>query len=460
MQILENILIFKKRVGNHVFWTLFFAVIFSSFAVLFTDYWLDKIADSNMKTIATTEDLLAIHKIKAYLPIAESAQRGYLLTQKKEYLKPFEANIVLLHQALNQLAVSKELQNNPEKTFVLDLLTSIDRKIAEMRLTIALADKRKIDEAMEVINLNQGLILMARIYLLEDKFLKFQYANLEKYRVLRSEKVNWARGLIISTILVLLIVIVTTFKTVLSEIVEKEKIREELAIGTQLNAQKLIDTTKQLQTLALDAQGDIERERNKLARELHDELGSILTATKMDVSWVIKKLRDIAPDIAEKLQRTNTYLDRGINFKRQIVEELHPSVVTTFGIWPAIKSLITDSAERNQWQLTLNMPEDIVRLNENIAMISYRVIQETLNNASKYSKASKIFVHIIKDEDWLKLEIEDNGEGFDMSTLTGKTHGIAGMQHRVQAIGGSFEIISTINQGTITRVLLPANINK
>lgn len=458
MELFKNILNLRNRVGTHVFWTIFFAIVFSALAVLFTDYWLEKIADSNSKTISTTEDLIAIHKIKAYLPIAESAQRGYLLTQKEEYLKPFESNIILLHQALNQLTTSKDLQNDPEKKYVLDLLAAVDGRIAEMRLTIALADKRKIDEALEVVNLNQGLLLMEKIYVLEDNFLKYQYDNLKKYRQVRSEKVDWARALIISTILVLLVVIVTTFKTVLREIIEKDKIREELAIGTQLNAQKLIDTTKQLQTLALDAQGDIERERNKLARELHDELGSILTATKMDVSWVIKKLKDIAPDIAEKLTKTNTYLDRGINFKRQIVEELHPSVVTTLGIWPAIKSLITNSAERNQWQLTLNMPEDTVRLNENIAMIAYRVVQETLNNASKYAKASKVFVHIMKDDDWLKLEVEDNGKGFDMSTLTGTTHGIAGMQHRVHAIGGNFEIISNLNQGTITRVLLPIKI--
>ncbi len=458
MKLFKNILSLRNRVGAAVFWTILLALIFSTLAILFTDYWLARIAESNKKTIATTEDLLAIYRLKAYLPIAESAQRGYLLTQKKEYLKPFEANIVLLHQALDQLSMSKELQNNPEKEYVLDLSTAISGKIAEMQLTIALADKRKIDEALEVINLDRGLILMENIYILEDKFLKYQYDNLKKYREIRSEKVDWARALIISTILVLLIVIVTSFRTVLREIIEKDKIREELAIDTQINAQKLTDTTKVLQTLALGAQGDIEKERNKLARELHDELGAILTAAKMDVTWVIKKMKDIAPDIAEKLRKTNTYLDRGINFKRQIVEQLHPSIVTHFGIWPALKSLITDAAERSQWQLTLDIPEEAVILDENIAMIAYRVIQETLNNANKYANASKIFVHIMKEDKWLKIEVEDNGKGFDLSILTGTTHGISGMQHRVQAIGGNFEIISSLGNGTFTRVLLPTNI--
>ena len=87
MKLFKNILSLRNRVGAAVFWTILLALIFSTLAILFTDYWLARIAESNKKTIATTEDLLAIYRLKAYLPIAESAQRGYLLTQKKEYLK-------------------------------------------------------------------------------------------------------------------------------------------------------------------------------------------------------------------------------------------------------------------------------------------------------------------------------------------------------------------------------------
>jgi signal transduction histidine kinase len=210
-----------------------------------------------------------------------------------------------------------------------------------------------------------------------------------------------------------------------------------------------------LNSLSLNYQTFVESERQKLSRELHDELGSILTATKMDLSWVIKKVKDSAPDIAEKLKKTNTYLDQGINFKRQIVESLHPSLMNTLGLWPALKSIIEDAAGRSQWELTLNLPEDTSTVDETISLIAYRVVQESLNNASKYAQATKVSVDINTDGNYLKLEIEDNGKGFDVSSLHGDTHGLAGMRHRVLAIGGKFEITSAINQGTTTWVMIP-----
>jgi signal transduction histidine kinase len=78
-----------------------------------------------------------------------------------------------------------------------------------------------------------------------------------------------------------------------------------------------------------------------------------------------------------------------------------------------------------------------------------------LNNASKYAKATQVSVDIMTDGKYLKLEIEDNGKGFDVSSLDGNTHGLAGMRHRVLAIGGKFEITSAIDQGTSTWALIP-----
>jgi len=130
--------------------------------------------------------------------------------------------------------------------------------------------------------------------------------------------------------------------------------------------------------LALDYQADVERERYKLARELHDELGSILTASKMDISWVIKSVGKTHPEIAEKLKKTNSYLDQGINFKRQVVQELHPAMISSFGFWPALRALIDDAVERNQWKLTLTLPDENTVINETISLVAYRIVQETL----------------------------------------------------------------------------------
>ncbi|HSF70944.1 MAG TPA: ATP-binding protein, partial [Methylotenera sp.] len=168
-----------------------------------------------------------------------------------------------------------------------------------------------------------------------------------------------------------------------------------------------------------------------------------------------KKVLATAPDIAEKLKKTSSYVDQGIQFQRNIVQELHPAMLSTFGFWPALNSLISDAAERNNWQLTLNLPDENTKLNETISLVAYRVVQETLNNANKYAKATAVSVDVIMDEQYIKLEIQDNGVGMDTQLEKEKTHGLAGMRHRVLAIGGHFEIVSQPGNGVLTRALIP-----
>jgi signal transduction histidine kinase len=191
---------------------------------------------------------------------------------------------------------------------------------------------------------------------------------------------------------------------------------------------------------------------------LHDELGSILTASKMDISWVIKSIGKTHPEVADKLKKTNTYLDQGINFKRQVVQELHPSMISSFGFWPALRSLIDDAVERNKWELTMTLPDENTKINETISLVAYRIVQETLNNCNKYAKATALSIHMISDEKHLKIEIQDNGVGLDLDSLDSKTHGLSGMRHRVLAIGGHFEVASSVGNGLFTRAILPLDV--
>jgi signal transduction histidine kinase len=179
----------------------------------------------------------------------------------------------------------------------------------------------------------------------------------------------------------------------------------------------------------------------------------------MDISWVIKTLKDSRPEIEEKLKKTSGYLDRGINFKRQIVQELHPPMIASFGFWPALKTMIEDAANRNEWQLNLIFPEDNQAINQTISLVAYRVIQETLNNCSKYAKATAVSIDILCDETTLKIEIQDNGIGMDTSLIAqSATYGIKGMKQRVIAIGGNYDISSELNHGVHTRLILPLRV--
>jgi signal transduction histidine kinase len=455
MELLKNLYFFKKRVGFNVFGTLLLAGVFSLFAIFFTNFLMNQISDVNKRTVAITDDSLIILQIKSAMSQAESAQRGYLLTHRKDYLEPFESNIDLVHQHSKQLSLSTSLQSPTEKALLVELIAAVNSKITEMKLATSLQAEHQPKAALNLVNLDQGLVAMQNINEIENKLFEMEKSKLLSNRILRNEKIGWAKSLIIASILILLLVIGTSFKVVLAKIIEKDLISQQLSMENQANEKKIVSTKRQLQTLALDAQGAIERERIELARELHDELGSILTATKMDLSWVIKKTKDAEPDIQEKIARTIKYLDRGIQFKRQIVEAMHPSMIATFGIWPAIKNLAEESAERNEWQLKLTMPDEPPQLNDTLGLIAYRIIQETLNNASKYAKATQVTVEILTTEDQIKIEILDNGVGVDLTTIKPSTHGLSGMTHRVQAIGGSIQFESSAGNGMFTRAMLP-----
>jgi signal transduction histidine kinase len=104
------------------------------------------------------------------------------------------------------------------------------------------------------------------------------------------------------------------------------------------------------------------------------------------------------------------------------------------------------------------LPDVSTEINETISLVAYRIVQETLNNCNKYAKATELSIHMISDEKHLKIEIQDNGVGLDLAHLDNKTHGLSGMRHRVLAIGGHFEIDSSLGKGLFTRAILPLDV--
>ncbi|SAK95162.1 sensor histidine kinase [Caballeronia ptereochthonis] len=214
--------------------------------------------------------------------------------------------------------------------------------------------------------------------------------------------------------------------------------------------------TRQLEALAWHLQSVSENEKTELARELHDELGSILTASKMDVAWVRGKLRDAEPAMAEKLSRALGNLDQGIALKRRIIEDMRPTVLASFGLVTALRSLADEAAQRNGWSVEFDLPGEDMKLGEAIEIALFRVAQESLTNAAKYARASRIRVALALDEESVSLVIGDDGIGIRPQDLKRtQTHGLVGMRQRVSARGGRFEIERAAPHGTIISVSMP-----
>ena len=467
MQLITKIWSWGERIvamlGGRTIAMLAAALLVAFGSVIFSDSWITSIS-RQVETIRAVRDNIAVlHQLKANLYEAESAQRGYMLTKRKEYVAPF--NDALKH-ARDNIALSETLVKKTstaenqmvELQWLKQISASVEAKSAEMLLTIKLIEQNKIDAANQVVDLDVGRQQMQAFIIATDKLITQQTKDAYEMIGKRKATVNLARASVIGGALILIFLVVMVIKQLLNELAAKSLLQQQV---TKENADyeiKLKQQTRLLRSMALDYQADVERERHKLSRELHDELGSIFTATKMDLAWCIKKLAETAPMVAEKLTKTIGYVNQGIQYQRHIVQELHPSMITAMGFWPALDLLIKDAAARNKWKLTLNLPHPTTPLNPTISLVAYRIVQESLNNANKYAKASVVSVDVMLDDTHLKLEIQDNGVGVDMNALDGSTHGLSGMRNRVRAIGGNFEIISALGKGMLTRVLIPLDI--
>lgn len=439
-------------------------------SIVSTDNWILSMGGQDVLVAKIRTNIITLNQLRSNIYKAESAQRGYLYTNRVEYVAPFNRalsdardNIKTVESLIVATSAGKE--EKEELEWLKAITASLEAKAAEMKITLDLVSNGNTAEAREVIDLDAGLSETKRLMDFINNVVANQHKILNAREKERLHTMLLTRVSLICGAVLIIVLMTLVIKQLLAEIATKSHLQQQVIRENEVYEKKLAQQTKLLRSLALDYQGDVERERQKLARELHDELGSILTATKMDVSWVMKKLKEVSPaevgaDLIEKLKKTNRYIDQGINFKRQVVQELHPAMITTFGFWPALRSLIEDAVERNGWQLTLNLPDESTKLNETISLVAYRVIQESLTNANKYAQATAVFVHMMVDEKFLKVEIEDNGVGFDTKSIKTNSHGLSGMRHRVLAIGGYFELLSEPGKGLLTRVLIPLDLEE
>jgi signal transduction histidine kinase len=455
----------SSRFGGKNIFILAIALLVAVLTIVITDYLIMRIQDQNARIAIVRDNINELNQLKENLFRAETAQRGYLITLEQGFILSFDyalekarENVVAIQKGVTRAISGVELVNTEES--VDEISASLEAKATEMKLTLTLAQSDKLEEAKTVVKMGEGTEEADKLVALSETLIASEQKLLATLENNRAKSIFFTRVEIVFGSLLLISLVVFVISQQLKELSLKSKLQVKLAEENQRYEHEFKSQRKLLHQLALDHQSDAERERQKLARELHDELGSILTAAKMDITWTIKKVADTYPDIVDKLKKTNKYIDQGIGFKRQMVQDLHPSMIASFGFWPAIENFVEEVAERNHWELNFEIPEGNPELNETISLIAYRILQESLNNASKYAEASSVSVNMIMDEKYLKIEVTDNGIGTDLEALDSSTHGLSGMKHRVMAIGGRFEITSQPGKGMFTHALLPLDIHK
>jgi PAS domain S-box-containing protein len=199
-----------------------------------------------------------------------------------------------------------------------------------------------------------------------------------------------------------------------------------------------------------------EEERKRIGREIHDELGQQLTAIKMDVAWMDKKIPPEARDLKVKLKNIITLLDESNRSVRRILSELSPGIIDNNGLLEALENLNRQFTATTGIPVLFTTKEKKIILSQDIANCIYRVYQESLTNIMRYAKAKQVIASIDFVEDNIRVAIADDGTGFNATSVrNNKSFGILGMKERVLSFGGSFHLQTKKGMGTGINIEIP-----
>ena len=210
--------------------------------------------------------------------------------------------------------------------------------------------------------------------------------------------------------------------------------------------------TEELSTLSTHLLRMMENERSQLAKELHDELGGLITAAKMDMAWLqahIGNSLDAASE--EKFRSVVQMLNQAMTMKRRVVESLRPSLLDHFGLPVALRSHFDENCGRAGIEYMASLPEEILDLEPAAQLTLFRVAQEALTNLLARGSAKHVELVIEPDGDCYQMTVGDDGEAMEPA----QQRALVGMRHRVAGAGGRLEIEVAAGQGNRITAYVP-----
>jgi signal transduction histidine kinase len=234
---------------------------------------------------------------------------------------------------------------------------------------------------------------------------------------------------------------------------------EQVSEARQRLEQKIVETgevNEQLRELTAHLQNIREEERIHIAREMHDELGQLLTAFKMDISWLNKRLAADDDATRQKLADISKLIDDAVLFVRKTASELRPSMLDDFGLIPALEWHSEEFEKRFNIEVEFISNVKEVKTSSETGTGLFRMYQESLTNVARHAESTKVSATLHVTNDKLCLTIHDNGKGFNAAgNQYKKTLGLLGMKERAGMIGGALEINSAPGKGTSIVITVP-----
>lgn len=440
------------RSGPHIMLAMGFATII---ALLVASYVNINIGENSIyPTNANNIRIDNLDLLKEHIADAENGVMGYLLTRNDAYLQLYTSSLALLKQDIATIRKHYAGYQTDERALLTKLDTLIQRRMANLA---AILDSSIIHNTQQLIQqINADRQVMNEIRQTRNTLRKLLVERHQQSMAKSLRGLNLMEGVMyflgISTITLLIVWFAATQRQHRLRD-EFDKILLERNQALEMQVQK---RTEELVALAGYLSNARETEKANLARELHDELGALLTAAKHDASWIERRFpENIEPAVRERMSRLQQNLSSVIGLKRNLINNLRPAMLHDLGLLTALRNLADEFSRSTEIKVTVDLPDKDITLPEPMALAIFRIVQEAFTNTRKYAQATELNLELFEDNGMLMLNLFDNGKGFDLDSPTLARHGLAGMKHRVQMLKGKIDIVTSPGKGVLITVEIP-----
>jgi signal transduction histidine kinase len=411
-------------------------------------------ANERLQRSSTREQ--AVDQLQNSLARTVGALRSFLLTADRKYIDVYDKAVADVEPRLEHLQ-TEYAGSNSNIADLRTLQVLIGKRLADLATTAAVQKSQGTAAAIAVVKTSVGSDTGDAI---NDLLVQVRDRETQEHDAAAE---HWSRSLTFSrwttvagTIFNMLLV------GIAARLVYMDMRRRALQTA-ELRDQKLRlereaeERNRELVELSTHLQSVAEREKVRLARELHDELGGLLVGARMDIAWAEQHLADGDPNITQRLQRVQKNLSDGVDLKRRIIEELRPTLLDNVGLFAALQWQLKETCGGAGLKCLESYPDKEPKFTSEAAIALFRVAQEAFTNIRKHSEAQSMDITLHIDGDAIVMQISDDGKGIPIARLFASgSHGLASMRHRVRALGGRLDIRSSASVGTALLVRIPA----
>jgi len=427
--------------------------VLAALAMLFVSegsYWQ---AGKSLDDLATmTQARATILDLKQSLLDAETGQRGYLMTGRDEYLEAYGQAV----DSIGTLFVRLEQQyrgNEPAADLIAKLRARVDARLAQVAQTVRLKQTGQEPLAPEQILSAFDKAQAEAVTQLGNQLLALGTRGVVRGREAIDATLLLGRVGVMALTAICLLALFLYLRHAAGADAQQRDLRRTLQAERDQLEVVVAKRTEVLTELTGHLHTPREDERGRLARNLHDELGALLTSAKLDAARIRSRLGDSAPEAQERLAHLVESLNASIALGRSIIEDLRPSTLDNLGLAAALEILVREFGERSGVRTHCDLTP--VKLPASAELVVYRLVQEAITNISKYAAAKQVRVAMASHDGVAEVSVEDDGAGFDPALQPRSAYGLVGMRFRVEAERGRLNIVSAPGHGTRVQVTLP-----